>query len=92
MGRTSVGCGTFGTGSPAAAPETAGGMTLHPAIFAIGIVFVGALHYDPVTLRLDFADGTTERIKATSPETCEAARRAIYGGLWRPEGEIKRAT
>ena len=61
-------------------------MTLPPALLAFGFVLIGSLRYEPVILRVEFTDGTVERMPATSPETCAAAVRAIDGGLWAPLG------
>lgn len=59
-------------------------MTLPPLVFALGVVLVGGLRYEPTILNLTFDDGHQELIAATSPETCETAIRAINGGLWVP--------
>ena len=59
-------------------------MTLPPLAFALGVVLVGGLRYEPTLLNLTFTDGHHELIASTSPETCAAAIRAINGGLWVP--------
>jgi hypothetical protein len=61
-------------------------MTLPPALFAAGVVLIGALRYEPVILRVEFSDGTVERMAAVSPEACLSAVRAIGLGLWAPVG------
>ena len=61
-------------------------MTLPPVLLALGFVLVGSLRYEPVILRVEFDDGTVERLAATSPEACMSAVRAIDRGLWAPIG------
>ena len=56
---------------------------LKSALFAAGVVLVGSLDYDPHVLTLRYADRSSERLAATSGDTCNAAVRAIWSGLWR---------
>ena len=56
---------------------------LKSAVFAAGVVLIGSLDYDPHVLILRYADGSSERLAATSRDTCNAAVRAIWSGLWR---------
>lgn len=51
-------------------------------MLAAGFVLVGSLDYDPHILTLRYRDGTVEQMAATSQETCVAATRAIWSGLW----------
>jgi hypothetical protein len=46
-----------------------------------------ASDYQPRTLTLEFADGRTEQVAATSPRICEEALRALRIGYWRIVGE-----
>lgn len=62
------------------------------ALFAVGVVLVGSLNYDPHILTLRYADGSSERLAATSGDTCNAAVRAIWSGLWRITPEPVRAS
>lgn len=63
-------------------------MLLHlkTAALALGFVLAGSLDYDPRLLVIEWRDGAVEALFATSPAICNAAVRAIYGGLWVPVG------
>ena len=56
------------------------------AALAAAVVLCAAADWDPYTLTLRFADGRTERLAATSADTCETAVRALWMGRWRPVG------
>jgi hypothetical protein len=52
-----------------------------PALAAT-FVLIGSLVYDPQILTLRWPDGREEQAAAISPDTCEAAVRAVERGLW----------
>jgi hypothetical protein len=53
-----------------------------PLVFGPPMV-AAALEYDPHILIVEFSDGMRIEVAATSPETCEAGRRAIQRNFWR---------
>ncbi len=62
-------------------------MTPLPApAFAALVVVAASLVYDPMTLTVTLPDGRQEHMAAISPDTCQAAVRALASGMWAPVG------
>lgn len=53
-----------------------------PILFGAPAICAAYNDYDPHVLVLSFADGHSERLSATSGNTCAAALRALATGMW----------
>jgi hypothetical protein len=53
---------------------------------AAGLLWLAADTVDPRLLSIEWPDGSSETVAATTPEICTLAAAALLTGLWRPVG------
>jgi hypothetical protein len=53
---------------------------------AAGLLWLAADAVDPRVLTVEWQDGSSETVAATTPEICAIAASALLSGLWRPVG------
>jgi hypothetical protein len=53
---------------------------------AAGLLWLAADTVEPQVLSIEWPDGSTETVAATTPEICALAAAALLTGRWRPVG------